>query len=44
LVADEVGFSISGRVSKKAVDELVAAGNLEELAQLLANEDEESRT
>jgi hypothetical protein len=28
-------------VSKKAVDELVAAGNLEELAQLLANEDED---
>ncbi|KAJ8585239.1 hypothetical protein M405DRAFT_701506, partial [Rhizopogon salebrosus TDB-379] len=37
LVADEVDYNISGRVSKKAVDELVAAGNLEELAQLLAN-------
>jgi hypothetical protein len=38
LVADEVDYNISGWVSKKAVDELVAAGNLEELAQLLANE------
>ena len=28
-------------MSKKAVDELVAAGNLEKLAQLLANEDED---
>jgi len=41
LVADEVDYNISGRVSKKAVDELVAAGNLEKLAQLLANEDED---
>jgi hypothetical protein len=41
LIADEVDYNISGRVSKKAVDELVAAGNLEELAQLLANEDED---
>jgi DNA repair ATPase RecN len=41
LVADEVDYNISGRVSKKAVDELVAAGNLEELARLLANEDED---
>jgi hypothetical protein len=41
LVADEVDYNISGRVSKKAVDELVAAGNLEKLARLLANEDED---
>jgi|SRR5437588_7009554 hypothetical protein len=41
LVADEVDYNISGRVSKKATDELIAAGNLEELSQLLANEDED---
>jgi hypothetical protein len=41
LVADEVDYNISGRVSKKAIDELIAADNLEELSQLLANEDED---
>jgi hypothetical protein len=36
VVADEVDYNISGCVSKKAIDELVAAGS-----RLLANEDED---
>ena len=32
LITDEVDYNILGQVFKKAVDELVAAGNLEELA------------
>ncbi|OJA08183.1 hypothetical protein AZE42_14188 [Rhizopogon vesiculosus] len=39
LVADEIDYNISGRVTKKVIDELMATGNLEELRQLLANED-----
>ncbi|OAX35608.1 hypothetical protein K503DRAFT_868134 [Rhizopogon vinicolor AM-OR11-026] len=39
LVADEIYYNIWGRVTKKAIHELMATGNLEELAQLLANED-----
>ena len=41
MVADEVDYNIFGRVSKKVIDELIAAYNLEELSQLLANEDED---
>jgi hypothetical protein len=42
LVAEEKDYTISGPVSKNAIDELVAAGKLDELAQLLANENEEA--
>lgn len=40
LVAEEVDYNISGPVSRNAIDELMAAGKLDELAQLLANENE----
>jgi len=33
-------YNISGPVSRNTIDELVAAGKLDELAQLLANENE----
>jgi hypothetical protein len=41
LVAEE-DYTISGPVSKNAIDELVAAGKLDKLAQLLTNENEEA--
>ncbi|KAG2059650.1 hypothetical protein BDR06DRAFT_841592, partial [Suillus hirtellus] len=37
LVAEEMDYNISGPVSRNTIDELVAAGKLDELAQLLAN-------
>ncbi|KAG2139326.1 hypothetical protein DEU56DRAFT_735753 [Suillus clintonianus] len=37
LIAEEVDHSISGPVSRNAIDELMAADKLDELAQLLAN-------
>jgi hypothetical protein len=40
LVAEEMGCNISGPVSRNAIDELMAAGKLDELAQLLTNENE----
>ncbi|KAG1787754.1 uncharacterized protein HD556DRAFT_1246251 [Suillus plorans] len=42
LVAEEMDYNISGPVSRNTIDELVAAGKLDELAQLLANENEEA--
>ncbi|KAG1835933.1 hypothetical protein DFJ58DRAFT_670169, partial [Suillus subalutaceus] len=42
LVAEETYYNILGPVSRNAIDELVAAGKLNELAQLLANENEEA--
>ncbi|KAG1718032.1 hypothetical protein EDB19DRAFT_1803506 [Suillus lakei] len=41
LIAEEVDHSISGPVSRNAIDELMAACKLDELAQLLANENED---
>ena len=41
LVAEEVDYTISGPVSRNAIDELMAAGKLDELAQPLANENED---
>ncbi|KAG1895161.1 uncharacterized protein F5891DRAFT_897741, partial [Suillus fuscotomentosus] len=38
LVAEEEDYTISGPVSRNAIDELMAAGKLDEIAQLLANE------
>jgi hypothetical protein len=38
---EEMDYNIWGPVSRNAIDELVAAGKLDELAQLLANENEE---
>ena len=38
LVAEEEYYTISGPVSRNAIDELMAAGKLDEIAQLLANE------
>ncbi|KIJ19762.1 hypothetical protein PAXINDRAFT_7043 [Paxillus involutus ATCC 200175] len=40
LVAEEKDYMISGPITPKAVDELMAGGNLNELAQLFANEDD----
>jgi len=37
LVADEWDYTISGPVTPRAVDELVTAGKLPELDELLAN-------
>jgi hypothetical protein len=37
LVADERDYAISGPVTPRAIDELVAAGKLPELDELLAN-------
>jgi len=37
LVADERDYMISGPVTPRAVDELMAAGNFNELDELLAN-------
>jgi hypothetical protein len=37
LVADERDYAISGPVTPRAVDELVAAGKLPELDELLTN-------
>ncbi|KAG2051779.1 hypothetical protein BDR06DRAFT_573452 [Suillus hirtellus] len=42
LVAEEIDYNISGPVSRNTIDELVAAGKLNKLAQLLANENEEA--
>jgi len=38
LIAEEADYNISGPVSKEAMDELISAGKLDELAELLANE------
>ncbi|KAG1906747.1 uncharacterized protein F5891DRAFT_892612, partial [Suillus fuscotomentosus] len=37
LVANEQDYTISGPVTSRAVDELMATGNLRELDQFLAN-------
>jgi hypothetical protein len=42
LVAEEMDYNISGPVSRNTIDELVVAGRLDELAQLLTNENEEA--
>jgi len=42
LVVEEMDYNISGPMSRNTIDELVAAGKLDELAQLLANENEEA--
>jgi hypothetical protein len=42
LVAEETDYNISGPVSRNAIDELMVAGKLDELAQLLENENEEA--
>jgi len=39
LVADEQDYMISGPITTQAVDELVASGKFDELAELYANED-----
>ncbi|KIK76401.1 hypothetical protein PAXRUDRAFT_170080, partial [Paxillus rubicundulus Ve08.2h10] len=40
FVAEETDYTISGPVTPKAVDKLMAGRNLNELAQLFANEDD----
>jgi len=41
LITEGVDYNISGPVSKEAIDELMSAGKLDELAELLANENED---
>jgi len=41
LIAEEADYNISGPVSKEAIDELMSAGQLDELAELPANENED---
>jgi len=41
LIAEEADYNISGPVSKEAIDEHMSAGKLDELAELLANKNED---
>ncbi|KAG2122879.1 hypothetical protein BD769DRAFT_1360213 [Suillus cothurnatus] len=41
FIAKEADYNISGPVSRNAIDELVAAGKLDELAKLFTNENED---
>ncbi|KAG1847014.1 hypothetical protein DFJ58DRAFT_663489, partial [Suillus subalutaceus] len=41
FIAEEAGYNISGPVSRNAIDELVEAGKLDELAEHSANEIED---
>jgi len=43
FIAEEADYSISGLVSINAIDELMAAGRIDELTQLLMNQDDENK-